>query len=251
MGYDFSLDNYDKLLDAFSGYDVNTVLEYLEKRPKKEFIILRHDVDLDIKYALKMAKKEYSKDIRSTYYIRFKKNILDYDIITQISSMGHEIGYHYETLTKMNGNVTEALSLFKKELAIMNSKFQVKSISMHGSPLSIYDNSDVWKYADYKILGIIGDAQLSITGINYYTDTGGKWNSQHNIRDYIKSNTSGIVKEFNNSDVIKMLDKGVIKEVYFNIHPERWSSNKFDEIKIQTRDFIYNLGKRIIRSVKR
>ena len=249
MGYDFALDNYDKLLDAFLGYDIFNVLNYLEKRPKKEFIILRHDVDLDVKYALKMAKKEYKKDIKSTYYIRYKKNILDYDIIMEICSMGHEIGYHYETLSKMNGNVIEALLLLKEELSALKTMFDINTISMHGSPLSKYNNSDIWENTDFKLFDIVGDAQLSINDINYYTDTGGKWNSQYNIRDYVKYSNNELLKNFKNKDIIKMLNDGVITGMYFNMHPERWASDKFDEIKIQTRDFVYNIGKSIIHSL--
>ena len=47
-----------------------------------------------------------------------------------------------------------------------------------------------------------------------------------------------------------MLNDGVRTGIYFNMHPERWSSDKLDEIIIQTRDFVYNFGKSIIRSIK-
>ena len=128
--------------------------------------------------------------------------------------------------------------------------FDIKTISMHGSPLSKYNNSNMWKNNDFKLFGIVGDAQLSINNVNYYTDTGGKWNSQYNVRDYMNCSNNEQFKNLENKDIIKMLNNGVIKGSYFNMHPERWASDKLDEIKIQMRDFIYNFGKHIIHSLK-
>jgi hypothetical protein len=83
----------------------------MHRSPESNYIILRHDVDSRPGMALKMAELENRKDICSTYYFRFTKNIFDPGIIRRVSDLGHEIGYHYEVLSKAGGNFEEAIRL--------------------------------------------------------------------------------------------------------------------------------------------
>ncbi|HCY00264.1 MAG TPA: hypothetical protein DG754_09020, partial [Bacteroidales bacterium] len=53
----------------------------------------------------------------------------------------------------------------------------VKTICMHGSPRSKYDNRDIWTKYNYKELGIIGEPyfDLNFDDFFYLTDTGRRW----------------------------------------------------------------------------
>jgi hypothetical protein len=64
----------------------------------KSLILLRHDVDLLPQNSLATAKLEHSLGIRGTYYFRIVPQSLNPEIIREIASLGHEIGYHYEDL---------------------------------------------------------------------------------------------------------------------------------------------------------
>ena len=116
---DFTLEKYKKLINTMSDsdYKVLTVSEYLSSdlNSMDKFIILRHDVDISSDYQLEFAKYESSKGINSTYYVRCVKGVINFSVLNQIKDLGHEIGYHYETLTKSNGNYDIALKTFKKE----------------------------------------------------------------------------------------------------------------------------------------
>lgn len=61
-------------------------------------VILRHDVDARPHNALNIAQLEHSLGIKGSYYFRMVPECFDTEIIRRIASMGHEIGYHYETL---------------------------------------------------------------------------------------------------------------------------------------------------------
>ena len=71
--------------------------------------------------------------------------------------MGHEIGYHYETMDTANGNIDKAWDQFKFHLEALRKIAEVSTICMHGSPRSQYDNKEVWTKYDYKSLGLIGE----------------------------------------------------------------------------------------------
>ena len=81
-------------------YQVLRLCDFNEIAQHPKVIALRHDVDLSLKNALKMARLETNLHIRSTYFIRVSAdyNVLFYPnrkIIREIHSMGHEIGLHY------------------------------------------------------------------------------------------------------------------------------------------------------------
>ena len=79
---------------------------------------------------------------------------------------------------------------------------------MHGSPLSKYDNRDLWKKYDYRDYGIIGEPYFDIdfNEVLYLTDTGRRWNaSGSNVRDKVKSKYNYNFKS--TFDIISALEK--------------------------------------------
>ena len=62
-------------------------------------VVLRHDIDRKPMNALRMAELEYELGIQSTYYFRFPCTFKP-EIIRKIRDLGHEVGYHYEVLSK-------------------------------------------------------------------------------------------------------------------------------------------------------
>ena len=191
-----------------------------------------------------MAKLEYEMGISSTYYFRYNKSTFLPDIIKKISDYGHEVGYHYETLGKSNGNVAEAIDLFYEELSEYNKITKIKTISMHGRPLSRYDNEKLFDYLIPFKMGIIGDAIRSIMDneICYFTDAGRTWDNSNNIRDSYKLNNCSI-GGFN--DLLDALKKRSMKKVYINVHPERWCNEYNLWIIMLVFDTLANLTKKL------
>ena len=144
---DFTLRTYKKLLTRIinSSYEPITVARYLSGSDLPErFIILRHDVDRKPERAEKMAAIENELGIKSTYYFRKNSHVFKPDIIKPIPSMGHEIGYHYEVLDKAKGNIERARLFFKEELKLFKNIVDVKTVFMHGNPLTRWINRDFW-----------------------------------------------------------------------------------------------------------
>ena len=155
---DFTLDIYRKLLCEFNraDYFFLTFEDLMYKSmPSKKMIILRHDIDKRSENALKMAQIENEYGIKASYYFRIVKQSNTPAIIKKISELGHEIGYHYEDLTLAKGDFDDAISLFEKHLAYFRQYYPIKTICMHGSPLSKYDNRLIWEKISYRDFGLI------------------------------------------------------------------------------------------------
>ena len=228
MNMDFSLSRYKdlcaELLD--SGYIPLTVYSYLRFRRQNNnnrLVILRHDIDRKLGNALRMAELEHELGSQSTYYFRFPYTFKP-EIIRKIHDLGHEVGYHYEVLSKANGDYEKAVELFEQELSEFRKIVDVKTISMHGSPLSKYDNRDLWKRYDFKDFGIVGEAYLSIKDVNYFSDTGRSGNWKNKMRDFMMNNNNNNLISVNATDeLIRLIKSGRAERLYILAHPERWS----------------------------
>lgn len=244
---DFTSHKFYQLCKAVSGtYPTMTMVEYLEKSHPKRFILMRHDVDRIPERSLVTAKIEQELGIRSTYYFRMVKNVFKPEIIRQIRDMDHEIGYHYETLSDTNGDQEKALDLFQSNLERLREICEVKTICMHGRPLSKYDNRELWKRYDFKDFGILGEAYISIgKNLNYFSDTGRTWGQRNSIRDCIPSKTEKAVAE-TTDDLIGMIEKKELNNFYILTHPERWPSSALGWSLYYATDLSVNLGKKVL-----
>src|SRR5690554_5481922 len=134
---DFTLKAYEKILIAIKEADlpVYTIAQWIEA-PRESGVIMRHDVDRLPKNALEMAKLEARYGVYSTYYFRIGKPTFKPAIIVEIAKLGHEVGYHYEDLSLAKGRVDMAFELFEKHLSALRNFATIKTIAMHGRPLS-------------------------------------------------------------------------------------------------------------------
>jgi len=165
--------------------------------------------------------------------------------------MGHEIGYHYEVLSKAKGNCEKAIKLFDEELKQINKMFDVKTICMHGSPLSKYDNRDLWKYYNFHDWGIVGEAYLSLNDeLLYFSDTGRNWSNKNKIRDFIENNNASQYSIENTSELMDLIRSKKINCFYLLSHPENWSSNVAWQVYLDIETKITNVGKKVIRFLR-
>ena len=211
-------------------------------------IMLRHDVDRNAKNALKMAELENGFGITATYYFRMKEEVFKPAIIKEMAGMGHEIGYHYEVLDKTKGDLEKAIRIFEDELKEFRKICDVKTICMHGNPLSKWVNKDLWKKYDFKDFGIIGEPYLSIdyTKVLYLTDTGRRWNSKFSVKDVVSANSQRDKKIKSTDDVIRLVNKGDSAQMCILAHPERWSDGFGAWLKELAWQNVKNVGKAIL-----
>jgi hypothetical protein len=237
-----------------SDYTFYTFEHFITEKPsEKKIIILRHDVDQWPRNALKMAAIESNLGILSTYYFRIVKKSFNPKVIKNIVSLGHEIGYHYEDLAIAKGNHNSAIQYFKKNLRILRELYPVKTICMHGSPLSKWDNKLMWKKFNYKDFNLLGEPyfDLNFDDILYLSDTGRKWNNINaNVRDKVYSSFN--LSYNSTSDIIKAIQqKKFPQKVMINAHPQRWTNNPFYWIRELIFQNVKNSIKKVLLNRKR
>jgi hypothetical protein len=253
---DFTLEKYQELCETLlgCGYAILTVRDYLQQRENGQenvpkTAILRHDVDRKPENALRMARLENEMGICSTYYFRYPYTFKP-EIIRKIRDFGHEIGYHYEVLAKAKGDPEIAIRFFEQELKAMRDICEINTICMHGSPLSSYDNRDLWKEYDFRNYGVEGEAYLSIGGrdVRYLTDTGRSWSGKRSVRDIMPG--SGRVNVKTTDDLVAWIESSGIEELYLTVHPERWAVSAGDWAISYMKDVVMNTGKNIIVAMR-
>jgi len=242
---DFSLSTYRRLLETLqqAGYVFFTFEDWCDGKASGRYIILRHDVDLKAGHSLATARIEAEMGIRASYYFRIVHQSNQPVIIRAIAALNHEIGYHYEDMTLFKGDVENSMAHFIKQLAHFRQFYPVRTISMHGSPASKWDNRDLWKTYNYRDYGIIGEPYLDLLTadslskgkIAYFTDTARMWNGdKYNVRDKrilevrdvkVNRKLKGI-QIHSTFDFINWLKtKPTVNVMMITTHPQRWTDN--------------------------
>ena len=137
MSCDFTYRHYGEVIKEAKklGFSFHTLRDYINDGPDNNFIILRHDVDISIKHALRMAEFENSFGVKSTYFVRVSK-ILDpfskenSDRLKIIADLNHEIGLHYDSDIIRLGDFKSYLS-DKKKLLERAAKTKICGAALH------------------------------------------------------------------------------------------------------------------------
>ena len=245
---DFTIEKYRELLTSLvsENYDFQTFNEFLVN-PKKRIVILRHDVDKLPQNSLRFARIQNEFGIKGSYYFRMVPESWNEEIISEIAGLGHEIGYHYETMDTSARKIKSqkldhdedinlidfAYQEFVENLESIRQLVPVNTICMHGSPMSPYDNKDIWGKYDYRDLKIIGEPYYDIdfNEVFYLTDTGRRWDGQKvSVRDKVDSNFQMSFQE--TDQIIQfMKNDGLPDRIMFTFHPQRWHDSSFPWIK--------------------
>ncbi len=280
MNLDFTLTKYKDLCEKFldSGYSVYSLAGYfsLQNEPER-LVIIRHDIDdeIDLINSLKIAEIESNLGITATYYFRTTNRVFKKEIITKIANMGHEIGYHYETLGKTDGDLDSAFELFKIELENFRKLCPIKTIAQHGGPLKgdqsaasfsglfniiinlifkttnldSWLSKDIWKKYSFADLGILGEAYLSIdyNKFAYFTDTNRIWNDpKYRMKDFANGNSNNNIVIDCTDDLIKIIKNNSAHKIVITTHPSNWKSNLLEWVSWLVLQKIRNYGKKIL-----
>jgi hypothetical protein len=251
---DFTIDKYRELVSALkdAGYEFVTYAEYAEGHRADKLVVMRHDVDRQVERARRLAEVESEMRVRASYYFREKFIDDDSDEIRYIESLGQEVGYHYEELVREKGDVDKAYARFVRNVRKMRQVADVRTITMHGSPMSRFDSKDMWRVYDYKKLGLIGEPQIDVdwSEMFYLTDTGRSWNGVSR-RDKVAERAlawkaKGWVYE-KTDDVIKALKEGRFPNcVMMTTHPQRWVDSLGEWLKELVMQKLKNIIKRFL-----
>ena len=168
---EFSYDKYKEILLDFKLNKYNFV-SFLnaDKLENEKYVYLRHDVDMNLKKSLDLARIEHELGVTSTWYVMPNNklyNLMDkesIEIINELSQMGHTVGLHidasgYDTKEELEKDIIDMYEFYSKYMPIS------KTISFHVPNEKILDS-------DIKIDGFINAYEDRFyNGLTYVSDS--------------------------------------------------------------------------------
>lgn len=135
---DFTFSHYEKILNLVRKAEYKAVL-FNESCLHDRELIIRHDIDLDLDQAYRMALIENKHQIRTTYFVMISSpfyNIFDRsnsDFVRGILDLGHQIGLHFD---EAYYNLTDKENVIKNvdsEVRILKDHFgtMIYAVSFH------------------------------------------------------------------------------------------------------------------------
>jgi hypothetical protein len=213
------------------GFTIVGLAAWLRTRHVGRIAIIRHDVDRRASKAVVMAIAEAQLGVRTTYYFRCRRRGFPVSAIRRVAHHGHEIGYHYETLSDAAGDRAEALRLFSANLLAIRTVAACETVCMHGAPLSRFDNRTLLAGMNLDTWGLIGDAHDSMPAgqFLYLTDVTGRMlaGGPGNLRDLLPGAPRRYDLPRKLHDLAAALEKAD-HPVYLSVHPERWATGTID-----------------------
>lgn len=241
---DFTLPMYADLCRAIvETHRPSPVTEFYLRHQPANTVVMQHDIDKKPDLALKVADIEAAAGIAATYYFRTVPGSFDAGIMKKIEALGHEIGYHYEVLDTARGDPEKAIRIFEEDLEKFPSG--IRTICMHGNPLTPWDNRDLWKVHDFGAFDIVCEAYLSFnfSDILYYTDTGRTWNGRYAVKDTAGAPREAAGNMKSTPELIAAIRKNPAT-FYVVTHPQRWTGAYLPWTCELVGQSLKNIGKR-------
>jgi hypothetical protein len=251
---DFTIKMYFTLVNAIisAGYTIKSFEEFITTENAGKVIVFRHDVDRLPRNAEKIALLEKTLSVKASYFFRIVPNVWNEKVMKAIVEMGHELAYHYEDLSITKGDYEGAIKHFEEHLTLFRRIYPVRTICMHGSPYSKWDNRGLWNKYDYRSFGIIAEPYFDVdySRVFYITDTGRAWNKESvNVRDTVKSGfnipVSGTAQLIHLFKENRMPDQIII-----NTHTHRWFNLGYSWLKELVFQNVKNQVKRFMVKTK-
>lgn len=181
----FTYRNYRTMLQSFldAGYQFRRFSEVGPEASDSPVVLLRHDIDLDLRKALSMAEVEAAMGVQATYFVLLRTehyNIFSPDqseLVRRIIALGHDLALHFDCAAYPDPDSAAALAAAcSRESQLLEEWFE--------HPVTIVS------YHRPSALVLTGDPALSAPrphtymprftrAMRYCSDSRGRWQSDH------------------------------------------------------------------------
>ena len=172
----FSYEGYTNLIKTLRDNKYH-IADYQSWKKYEKCVILRHDIDYDLKKALQMSRIEHDVNVKSTYFLLLTSDF--YNVFSQSASCylreiinyGHEIGLHFDEM-RYNGLDIDEI----REKIIDECKSLGCAVEAPITTVSIHRPSKMMLEADLEIPGIINSYGSDFfKGFKYVSDSRRMW----------------------------------------------------------------------------
>ena len=180
---EFTYKAYEGLVNLIrdEGYDFKGYHDFDEKPS----VIMRHDIDLDVKKAYELSLFEDKLGLKSTYFALLNTDFYNLasntckDLLKDMIARGHEVGLHFDEARYAGLDSYEAI--VEREAGVLAEILEtpVKAVSMHRP-------SEKALTGDWKFEGIVNSySSLFFKEFKYLSDSRMNW--RENPENAIKS----------------------------------------------------------------
>lgn len=191
---DFTTDQYVELLRlAKKSYEF---VGYGGCKPAGKYVFWRHDVDLSLNRAIRLAQLEHDEGVRATYFLNphcefynlFEKG--QTQIVKHILSLGHDVGLHFDAGVYQIESEAALDKLIVREKELLQDWFGVRAnvFSFH-NPNVFMLSCEKEEYG-----GLINCYSKHFkTSVSYCSDSNGYWRFRR-LRDVLEAATDSCLQ---------------------------------------------------------
>ena len=201
------------------------------------YVVLKHDVETNVKKAYRMAQIEAKYGHRGSYYVQayLMDDVKNIALLLEMQDWGHEISYHYDVMDSQKGDLERAIEEFEhNRIGFEQKGFSINTVCQHGNP--IIERVGYTSNRDFFRSGRVKETYPEISDIMV------NFKEKHQT-DYIYFSDAGrqfkMIYDPLNNDIIKSDDKDIVyknlNELFSSIakkggnivstHPHRWTSS--------------------------
>lgn len=251
MPLDFTLGAFDEFCQRISVMPVFTVADYLTHSGPLPipFAILRLDVDYRESHGVALARIARDHALRGSFYFRCGAKSFPLDAMREVSELGHEVGYHFETLDTCGGDSKRAEEKFLEHLAELRAAgLAIRTVAAHGSiptAPTYRSNLDLFLRSPglFERAGILGETTLSIdfSKVTYCSDATWRWHRYTAFRPGTKGRPTSLRAIMSG---LAQFETGI----YINFHPQQWFAHPASATYYRTRN---RIGRRLLPVLRR
>lgn len=231
----------------------------LERGLNTKYLILKHDVETNVKNAYKMACIEERYGHKGSYYVQayLLDSCKNVEILKKIQSMGHEITYHHDVMDFSKGDLEKALIEFKNNINKFEERgFSVKTVCQHGNPaierIGYTSNRDFFRstvvQSVYRELTdvMVDFKEKASTEYEYFSDAGRVFKLICDPINNDRNESSCNDIPFNKLEEVFKYIKKTDGSVIVSVHPHRWS--ELESVQI-VKKYIFSFIKFIVKKL--
>lgn len=257
MASDLRLSTYRQLVETILslGVPTMTVRDFIREKPEGDLCILRHDVEWGCARSLAMAEMEARLGVRATYYFHGpqRPKVFLPDEMRKFVALGHEVGYHHETLDQCRGDFAAARRLFVENLAAFRAaNLIIDTVCSHGNPrvrkVGYKVNYDLFKrYPDLLAeQGLMGESYMEGRPPRMFSssDTGARITA-------FRDGKAAAVPRASVAGLIETLQAGADRRLHLLTHPDYWSKGPLRAHALSLAGRLANLATSTLKRLKR
>lgn len=233
----FVYKKWDKFCAALKAKCIISIPACNIEPSQSSYLVLKHDVETNVKYAYRIAQIEHNYGHRGSYYVQayLLNDENNVQLLKKMQMMGHEISYHYDVMDSCKGNLDLAIKEFECNKQIFEANgFVINTVCQHGNPIveriGYTSNRDFFRSDRVKkIYPEISDIMVNFqssynTDYIYYSDAGRCFKQIYDpLNNDIVDSAEKDVAYKNLDDVLEMIvcnSRNII-----SIHPHRWTQS--------------------------